>query len=408
MTIWSRLLKAWPRARGRSDGPAARLASVAAAAAPGWWRDDPVEQLRHYSSWVYAAVNAIAQEVARQKPTIVRRDCHRPDACEPVAPTHPLVRLLADPNPWLTSWELWYLTTVYLELTGNCYWYAAPAAGDGIRRAAPRELWIIPTPWVRELPDPRAYNSGYEDAAPGSPAEVFAPDDVIHLKYPNPLDPHVGLSPLQANALTIDANMELLRSRHQAFQSGQRPGIVLRTEQTLSDTTVRRLEERIAARFGGRDNWHRPLILEQGLSASPWTLSPAEMDYLNSSRLTREEIFAIFRVPGPIAGLVENMGLGADIWFGARAMFCESAVQPKLELIGQALTRDLGRRFGDDLVIAFPDCSPRNPAERRADDALDVRLGLRTVNEIRRSRGLEPFDDPRFDQVNARGSRPPD
>ena len=38
------------------------------ARSPGWWRDDTVEQLRNYQSWVYAAVNAIAQEVARQRP----------------------------------------------------------------------------------------------------------------------------------------------------------------------------------------------------------------------------------------------------------------------------------------------------------------------------------------------------
>jgi hypothetical protein len=173
---------------------------------------------------------------------------------------------------------------------------------------------------------------------------------------------------------------------------------VLQTEQTLTEQTVRRLEEKLQARFGGRDNWHRPLILEQGLQASPWTLSPAEMDYLNSSRMTRDEIFALFRVPAPIAGLVENLGLGADIWFGARVMFCEGTIQPKLSLIGQALTRDLARRYGDNVVIAFPDCSPRNQEQRRKDDALDARTGLRTYNEIRRSRGLEPYPDQRFDQ----------
>jgi hypothetical protein len=31
--------------------------------------------------------------------------------------------------------------------------------------------------------------------------------------------------------------------------------------------------------------------------------------------MTRDEIFALFRVPGPIAGLVENTG-PANIWFG--------------------------------------------------------------------------------------------
>jgi HK97 family phage portal protein len=396
MSIWSRIKAAM---KGTKAAPAARFTSlVAASTSPGWWRDDPVEQLRHYSSWVYAAVNAIAQEVAKQKPLLYRDTGPADHDQQVLPPTHPLARLLAHPNPWLTPWELWYLTTVYLELTGNCYWYAAPLVAGQSRLDVPAELWIVPTPWVRAVPDPRHFVKAYEIHVPGSPPERFSPDEIIHLKYPNPLDPHVGLSPLQANALTIDANTELQRSRYQAFHAGQRPGIVLRTEQTLSETTVRRLEEKLSSRFGGRENWHRPLVLEQGLAASPWTLSPAEMDYLNSSRMTRDEIFAIFRVPGPIAGLVENLGLGADIWFGARAMFCEGTVQPKLDLIGQCLTRDLARRYGDDIVIAFGDCSPRNPAERRADDELDARTGLRTYNEIRRGRGLEPYADPRFDE----------
>ena len=180
--------------------------------------------------------------------------------------------------------------------------------------------------------------------------------------------------------------------------AGPRPGVVLQTEQTLTDQTVTRLEDKLTAKFSGRDNRHRPLVLEHGLKASPWTLTPAEMDFLNSSKMTRDEILAVFRVPPPITGIVENMGLGADIWFGARVMFCEGTLQPKLDLIGQALTRDLGRRYGPDVVVGFPDCSPRNMDERRKDDELDAKLGLRTFNEIRKSRGLEPFADKRFDQ----------
>ena len=80
-------------------------------------------------------------------------------------------------------------------------------------------------------------------------------------------------------------------------------------------------------------------------------------------------------------------------------MFCEGTVQPKLDLIGQALTRDLGRRAtARTWRSSFPDCSPRNLDQRRKDDELDARLGLRTFNEIRKSRGLEPFADPRFDK----------
>ena len=86
----------------------------------GWWRDDQVEQLRNYQSWVYAAVNAIAQEVAQQRPFLYRNTGQAEHEQIPLSAAHPLVRLLDSPNPWMTRWELWYLTVVYLELTGNC------------------------------------------------------------------------------------------------------------------------------------------------------------------------------------------------------------------------------------------------------------------------------------------------
>ncbi len=394
--MWGRL-KAWWKGRQGEGGPSAPPARLGAALTPpypaaGWWRDDPVEQVHNFRSWVYVAVHAIAQEVARQRPYLYRSTGQAEHEQQPLAHHHPLCRLLERPNPWLTPWELWYLTTVYLELTGNAFWYVA-AGADGL----PAELWVVPTPWVRILPDRREYVRGYEVAAPGGSPERFAATEIIHLKYPHPLDPHYGLSPLQANALTIDAQTELLKSRYQTFLAGPRPGIILHTEQMLTEQTVLRLEEKLQAKFQGRESWHRPLVLEQGLKASPWTLTPAEMDFVNSARLTRDEILAIYRVPPPIAGLVENMGLGADIWLGARVMFCEGTIQPKLELLGQVLTRELGRRYGPDIVIEFPDCSPRQREQQRSDDERDARLGLRTYNEIRRSRGLQPLADRRFD-----------
>jgi HK97 family phage portal protein len=365
---------------------------------PGWWRDDTNEQLRNYQSWVYAAVNAIAQEAARSRPHAYRNTGQAEHEQIPLAHTHPLCRLLAEPNPWMTPWEMWYLTMVYLELTGNCFWYIASRHVGDRALSAPAEVWIVPTPWVKVVPDAERFVAAYEVAAPGTRPERFSPDEILHLKYPNPLNLHYGLSPLQANALTIDANSELLRSRYQTFLAGPRPGIVLKTEQTLSEQTVRRLEDKLEQKYAGREHWQRPLVLEQGLSASPWTLTPAEMDFLNSARMTRDEILALFRVPPAITGIVENLGLGGNIWQGARIMFCEGTIQPKLDLIAQSLTRTLARRFGVDLMLEFPDCSPRNQEQRRAEDELDARLGLRTYNEIRKSRGLEPFRDPRFDE----------
>src|SRR6476646_1588605 len=196
MSVWSRTMTAVKAALARrSAAPrmAGLFAGLPTAPAAGWWRDDHVEQLRHYSSWVYAAVNAIAQEVARQRPSLYRDTGPAEHDRESLPATHPLARLLTHPNPWLTPWELWYLTVVYLELTGNCYWYAAPLTVGAARLAVPGELWIVPTPWVRVVPDSERYVRAYEVSAPGAAPELFTPEEIIHLKYPNPLDLHYGL-----------------------------------------------------------------------------------------------------------------------------------------------------------------------------------------------------------------------
>ena len=107
-----------PTATGRGNPAAYAAGSPVFGPPAGWWRNDHVEQLRNYQSWVYAAVNAIAQEVARQRPYLYRNTGQAEHEQEPLAVTHPLARLLDNPNPWMTPWELWYLTVVYLELTG--------------------------------------------------------------------------------------------------------------------------------------------------------------------------------------------------------------------------------------------------------------------------------------------------
>ena len=83
-------------------------------------------------------------------------------------------------------------------------------------------------------------------------------------------------------------------------------------------------------------------------------------------------------------------------------MFCEGTMQPKLDLIGQALTRDLGRRYGPDVADRV---SPNARRATRTSAARTTswtrRLGLRTYNEIRRVRGLRPVRRPAIRQADS-------
>ena len=68
-----------------------------------------------------------------------------------------------------------------------------------------------------------ALRAGLRISASGVARSLFSPEEIIHLKYPNPLDPHYGLSPLQANALTVDANTELHARATRRFMPGNGP-----------------------------------------------------------------------------------------------------------------------------------------------------------------------------------------
>jgi len=93
--------------------------------------------------------------------------------------------------------------------------------------------------------------------------------------------------------------------------AGPRPGVVLQTAQALNEQTVNRLEEKLVAKFSGRENWQRPLVLEQGLTASPWTLTPAEME---------GGTFTITNLGG-IGGTGFSPIVNYSIWFRSASLF---------------------------------------------------------------------------------------
>lgn len=95
MSIWQRLRYAFTAKAAR---PAAVLLGPTGPAA-GWWGGDAQEQVRHFQSWVYTAVSAIAQEVAKHRP-YGYRDTGPAEHDQAMLPhSHPLMRLLAAPEP---------------------------------------------------------------------------------------------------------------------------------------------------------------------------------------------------------------------------------------------------------------------------------------------------------------------
>ena len=343
---------------------------------PAAWRDNPEEQVRHYKHWVYAATQAIAFHVAGARLALYAR---RRDGVEEVE-AHPFIDLINAVNPFHTRFWLWAQTMTFLELTGNAYWYVGRN-----RLGTPAEVWLAHSQYMRVIPDRREYIRGYVYSRNGEDIQ-FGRDEIIHLKYPNPVSPFYGRGPLQAAADSVDAHEFLKQSEWSSFQQGIMPSIALESDRELTEATIERLRTQLQEKYASPSNAGRPLVLEKGLKVNPVSLSPREMDFLRSSRLTRDEILGIFRVPAAVAGLSEDVNRSV-----AEAMdttFAKYCIAPKLKLIEGQLNQDLVSGYDSRLFCRFDDVVPEDREQNRADMEAALAHGLTTINEEREKLGL--------------------
>src|SRR3712207_1522211 len=115
---------------------------------------------------------------------------------------HPLLALLARPNPREGGQR--FLESVYghLLVSGNAYVEAVSVDG------APRELYALRPDRMRVVPGPDGWPAAY-DYAVGTETVRFRQDadgvaPILHLSLFNPTDDHYGLSPMEAAAIALD------------------------------------------------------------------------------------------------------------------------------------------------------------------------------------------------------------
>ena len=374
----SRWWKSWRARTPRADAPRAVHALGGSAHPPAApWRDDPARQVAQNRHWVYVAVRAIAGRVAGTPLTIAHGITG-----ERVDWNHPLAQLLREVNPFDTAVSLWMKTVTFLELTGNAYWHVAnDEAGQ------PAEIWVLPAPHMRVLPDPERFVAGYEYRR-GAVVERFDAAEIIHLKYPSAESVHYGGGPLAAAAESVAAHFAMKEAEKRSFENGAFPGLALMTDEKLAPDTRARLEEQFSQHYAGPQRAGRAIVLEQGLKLRPFTFSPREMDFLESSRAARDEILAVFGVPPAVVGMADNVNRAS-----AEAMlwtFAENTILPKLRLIEAQLTQDVCRRFGEACAARFENPVPTIRAEERLDMIARLEQGVTSPDEERSRLGLPP------------------
>jgi HK97 family phage portal protein len=298
---------------------------------------------------------------------------------------HPLLDLLAHVNPVHSSFDLWELTTLYLEVHGRCFWYLDLDPVLGI----PAAIWPLPaqnvTP-MRQQDSPHLID--YYLYRTGTHEQRFAPSEIIFFRYPDPRDPYIGgLSPLRACFEQVALASDFAAFKKATYENRAIPSAVISPDETLGEEERDRLETTWNQRFrqGGSG---RVVVAETKLNVQLLQQSLGDLAALADMNATKEDIANAFHVP--LSFLTSQTNL-ANLQ-AAEHQHMAKAITPRLLRRDEKLNERLVPLYDPTgrLFLASEDPVPENFDDNIKQLELFLKYGVLSVNEVRSGEGIEP------------------
>ena len=339
--------------------------------------------------WVFACVQAIAQEVANIHLHLMRANDEGDDTEEFNSPA---LDLLNKVNPRMTRYELLEVTQSHQELEGNAFWFLARD-----KTKAVREIWPLRPDRVGLIADkgnPLLVDKYIYRQKSGQRVLIDA-TDVIHFKqfdanaeYPFP---HRGIGTVKAAMLAIDTNTFSRVWNKNFFINSARPDFILTTDAKLNATDYDRVNRQWKAAHQGIDNANKAALLDQGIKTDKFSFTQKEMDFIKQLQLSRDEILAIFRVPKTVLGITEDVNrANAE---ASNYVFSLRTIKPKMQRFVDTLNEFLLPLFDDPaLYFTFDSPVPEDEVTKATVFAAGINKWL-TRNEIRGAEGLPPTEN---------------
>ena len=303
---------------------------------------------------------------------------------------HPILKLVAAPNPAQGRAELFEALYGQLLLSGDGY-IEAVAGESGL----PFELHVLRSDRMSVVPGADGWPVAYEYAVGGRKHRfgVTGPvSPICHVKAFHPQDDHYGLSPLQAAAQAVDVHNAASRWSKGLLDNAARPsGAIVWTgadgQGHLSPEQFERLQSEMEMHHQGARNAGRPMLLEGGLDWKPMGFSPSDMEFQKTKESAAREIAEAFGVPPMMLGIPGEATYAN--YAEAHRAFYRQTVLPLATKVAASVGRWLSSWSGEDVVLA-PDLDqvPALATERDAQWNRVAQADFLTRAEKRRMLGL--------------------
>ncbi len=337
---------------------------------------------------VYRCVNLIAQS-ASHVPWIIQ--IKRNKTTEKLD-SHSLYDLLSQPNQTTAGADFFTEVISSLLLFGNSY-----ILGSNDVSGMPKSLYILPAKQTEVIVNNGIiYGYKYRHEKGESIYKInriTSRSNVLHLKNYHVSSSIYGLSCLHAASMPIEIHNQTSMWNYSLLKNGARPsGALIMKDSSgyLSDEQFIRLKEQLSERYSGASNSGKPLLLEGGLDWREMSISPKDMDFIESKNSAAREIALAFGVPPQL------LGINGDNTYSnmqeARLGLWEETIIPLLDKISNALTHWLSSYYQEKIIIDFDRDSISALTDKRENLWSKISSSdFMTINEKRAFVGLKPI-----------------
>jgi HK97 family phage portal protein len=393
--------------RSKADNPVAAVKSASflfgMGAGRGTLSNANYELLASEGYASNAVVNACINRIANSIASVNRKLYHKSKGgkLEEVA-EHPLLDLLANPNPTQSGDEFMRALVAYYLISGNSY-----VLGNGIdpmkrQPKPPSELQLLIPGKVKVEKGDGLFPKFFEykptaDQVIQYPVEqVSGRSALLHLKTFNPLNQWYGLSPMLAAAFGIDINNAGQKWNKKLLDNDCRPSGAMVVKgadgkpQELTDDQYTRLKEMIAAHYSGAENAGRPMLLEGGLEWQQMSMNPKDMDWDKGKTASALDICMTYGVPPQILGIPGSQTYAN--YEQANLSFWTDTVIPLHDWAQDAFNRWLTPLYGEEFMLGYDKDSIEALEPRRKEKFARVQQAeFMTIDEKRHATGMDDF-----------------
>jgi len=349
-----------------------------------------LEQVYKKESWCRASIDVITRtatsngwrlvpvnKVEEEKKAVLHKDIQRNENIKR------LVKLLEQPNDYDTFTDITSEIITDLHIYGDAYIEVVKDKATKL----PVALFNVYCPSMRIRVDEHGSILGYVQKMDWNKGAEFDLDQIIHFRLINPGSEVYGLSPLESLIIAVETDLYAQSYNKDFFKNDATP----RLHVDLGNCTLpqlKRMREYWRTVYKGKGNAHKTIVTEGNAKITPIGTAPKDMEFLNQRKFNRDEILAVLGVPPIMVGVVESSNR-ANSKEQANSFKTEKII-PLQKMISAKLNKCLISKFTDKYAFKFAELDLRDALDAAKIDQIDLEAGVRSIDEVRRDRGLAP------------------